>query len=582
MSNLIAPGPERRLSTILVADAVGYSRWMSSDEEGTLRALTLARSIIVAVIGSFQGRVFSGAGDSILAEFASPVDAVRCAVDIQKRLAERPDEAWAGPPLSFRVGVHVGDVMVAGDDLLGDAVNVAARIEASADSGGVCVSAAVLDHVEGRLPLLYEPIGEQQFKNLDRPIRLYRVMARADQVGARPSEGSARASSIAVLPFTVMGPSEDIAYLGDGLAEDIVAKLTRFRELRVIAWSSSLAYKGRAAAIEQIGLDLKVRYVLTGSVRRGAAAARVTARLVNTADGTQVWAERYDRSLGDLFDIQEDLARRIVVTLVAHVNDEEVRRVRGGGTADLEAFSLLAQANEALYRFEPEGNRLARSLLERARERDPRFARVVAALSVCHHLDWTYGWGDDPAGALARAEALAQEAVELDPMNARAHAALGYAHITANRPARAMASYERALALNPNDADILAEFGLAQTYAGWPAKAVATLSQAIDLNPLAPDWYHWFLGNALFSLGRYGDVIAVIGRMRDRTQGARLLAACHALEGHAEQARSHAREVLAAQPDFTVSAWIERLPRDPDDRSAQSYAEGLRKAGLPP
>jgi adenylate cyclase len=566
---------ERKLSTILVADAVGSSRLMSADEEGTLRALTASRDDIRSLVGRHHGRVFGGAGDSVLAEFASAVEAVRCAVAIQERLAEGRDGVAR---LDFRIGLHLGDVIIDGQDLMGDGVNVAVRIESLAEARGICVSATVLDQVEGKLPLLFEPLGEQMLKNLPRPVRVYRVL-RGDS-RARGAVAAAGVPTIAVLPFVPIGAESETSFI-DGIAEDVTANLARFRELQVIAWNSTRTYRGRSVGSDQVGRELGVRYVVEGNVRLAAGRARIHARLLAAADGGQVWAERYDREVTDIFAVQDDVAQKIVATLVDRVEAVELARMRRGGTYDLRAYGLFVAAQEHAHRFTEEDNARARALLGQALELDPAFARAHAVLAMCRIHDWRYRWGTSPEAMMELAEIAARQAILLDETNAHGHIALGNVHLYAGEVDPAMAEYDRAIALNPHDPDVLVEYGSALAYVGRPGEGLVLLEKAVALNPVAPDWYLWFLGDAHFCRGAYAEALRVLGRMRDPRQGLRLLAASATLVGDVEAARAYGREVLRTQPGFTISRWASTLPGS-DAEVMNRFVEGLKGAGLPP
>lgn len=574
---------ERRLSTILFADAVGYSRLMGEDEEGTLAALKESRRIVDRLVGEQRGRVFGGAGDSVLAEFQNPVSAMAAALAIQEETgrvnADRPSDRR----MLFRIGVNIGDVLVDGENLFGDGVNVAARLEALAQPGGIAMSEAVREHVKDKLPVRIEDFGERRLKNIVRPVHVYRVPPSVPANAAPLREGELvlpTKPSIAVLPFVNMSGDPDQAYFSDGISEDIITSLSKFRELFVISRHSSFAYRDREVDAATVGRALGVRYVMQGSVRTDGNRVRISAQLVDASTSRHLWAERYDRDLTDVFAAQDEVTELIVATISQRLAVTERGRQRSVGTGDIEAYGLLMRAQRLLFAGGREANAEARSLYERAIGRDAEFARAYAGLSMTHILDWRYGWSADEAKSLETATTLAKKAVAMDAGNARAQAALGFAYLYQKQTRLALAAYERALALNPNDADIMVEYADALTYNGRPNEAVELIGRAMRFNPYFPDWYLWYLADAYYTQGRFEDAIATINRMQDPTEGRRILAASYAQLGRIEEAHQQAALVLKAQPGFTISEWASKLPYQ-DQGELAHYQEGLRLAGLP-
>jgi len=574
---------ERRLSTILCADAVGYSRLMGEDEEGTLAALKESRGIIDRLVVEQRGRVFGGAGDSVLAEFQNPVSAVAAALAIQDETgrvnADRPSERR----MLLRIGVNIGDVLVDGENLFGDGVNVAARLEALAQPGGIAMSEAVREHVKDRLAVVIEDFGERRLKNIVRPVHVYRVPPAMATNATTVREGELpipTKPSIAVLPFVNMTGEADQAYFSDGISEDIITSLSKFRELFVISRHSSFAYRDREVDAATVGRALGVRYVLQGSVRADGNRVRISSQLVDGSTNRHLWAERYDRDLTDVFAVQDEVTELIVATLAQRLAVTERGRQRGGGTGDVEAYGLLMRAQRLLFAGGKTANAEARELYERAIKRDAEFARAYAGLSMTHILDWRYGWSADEAKSLETAMTLAKKAVAMDAGNARAQAALGFAYLYEKQPTLALAAYERALALNPNDADIMVEYADALTYNGRPNEAVELIGRAMRFNPYFPDWYLWYLADAYYTQGRFEDAIATVNRMQDATEGRRILAASYAQLGRLDEARQQAALVLKAHPDFTIEEWASKIPyQDPGELA--HYQEALRLAGLP-
>lgn len=583
-------GIRRKLSMILSADAAGFSRLMGADEEGTLRVLKHHRAAIDALVAEHRGRIFGGAGDSLVAEFSTADAAVRCALRMQEAIAAGNADLPEDHRMRFRIGINLGDVMVEGDNLFGDGVNVAVRLERLAEPGGISISGTVYDQIEGRLPLRFEPLGERVVKNIARPVRVYRLSPgepasggpdeAVDSAAPRESGSSPALPSIAVLPFVNKTGDPQQAYFSDGIAEDVITSLSKFRELFVISRNSSFRFRGGEADPRRTGRELGVRYLLQGTVRRAGDRVRIAVQLVDTTTGHHLWAERYDRDLADVFAVQDELTQLIVGTLAVRLEEAERLRFRQAETADLEAYGLVLRGQMLLRRYARDANAQAQALYRRALERDPRYARAHAALAMTHIFEWRYRWSDDPAASLERALAHANRAVTLDDAGARGHAALGFVLLYTKQRAAAVAEYERALALNPNDADIMAEAADALIHDGRAAEAVELLHKAMRLNPFFPDWYLWYLGDAYYTLGRYEDAIRALERMSNPAEGHRLLAASFAQLGRRDEAAAHVAEVLRLHPGFSIADWAARQP-DQDRDALEHYLEGLRRAGLP-
>jgi len=575
---------ERRLSTVLCADVAGYSRLMGVDEEGTLSTLKKSRQIVDRVVVSQRGRVFGGAGDSVMAEFQNPVAAVMAALEIQEETIRLNADRPVDQRMLFRIGINLGDLIVDGENLFGDGVNVAARLEALAEPGGIAMSQAVREQVQGKMPLAASDFGERRLKNIARPVRVYRV-APSFELNRFVAEGRGELlvpskPSIAVLPFVNMTGDPEQAFFSDGISEDIITSLSKFRELFVISRHSSFAYRDKDADAPTVGRALGVRYVLQGSVRASGNRARISVQLVDTSSGRHLWAERYDRELTDAFAVQDEVTELIVATISQRLAATERGRSGSAGTGDFEAYGLLMRGHRLMFTGGREDNREARRMFEKAIERDPEFARAYAGLSMTHILDWRYDWSADPDQSLKKALELAKRAVAMDAGNARAHAALGFAYLYTQHTSLAVGCYERALALNPNDADIMVEFADVLTYDNRPTEAVKLIERAMRLNPYFPDWYLWYLADAYYTLGRYEDAIATLQRMQDPTEGRRILAASYAQLGRFEEAHAQAALVLKQQPDFTIRKWAKKQP-DQDPSGLDHYLAALRAAGLP-
>ncbi len=580
-------GYGRKLTAILSADLKGYSSLMGRDEEATHRATHACLELFAARIAAYQGRVASVAGDGLLADFPSVINALKCAVEVLREIEATDFDMAQGEKIEFRVGVNLGDVIAEEGNIFGDSVNVAARLQQIALPGGICISRAVYEQVKNKLALGYEYLGDHHLKNIAEPVEIYRV--HADPEGALKSAAVRKTTeplalparpSIAVLPFDDMSETREQGYFCDGITEDIITSLSKFRELFVISRNSSFVFKGKTFTVQQAGRELGVRYLLEGSVRRSGSRVRITAQLIDALAGHHLWADRYDRELTDLFEVQDEVTRVIVAALAVKVEEAERSRVRRIETADLEAYGFLLRGQEHFFQYTREGNARAREMYEQAIARDPGYARAHAALSRTYNDDWRYAWSDSPEASLDKALDLAKKSVALDDSDASGHSELGIVYLYRKDLDRAIAEFERALTLNPNNADIMAELADALAYNGQPEDAVALIREAMRLNPHYPDWYLWHLADALYMLRRYDDAIAALQQMHNVAEGRRLLAASYAQLGRLDEARAQAQEVLKLHPNFSVARWVAIQPnRVPAQR--EHFVEGLRKAGLP-
>jgi adenylate cyclase len=582
-------GVIRKLAVILAADVAGYSRLMAADEEGTLATLTARRRVIDDLIARHHGRIFTTAGDSVMAEFASAVEAVRCAAAIQQETARLNADLPEPRRMLFRVGVNLGDVIVGGDNLFGDGVNIAARLESVADPGGICVSAAVYDQVRNKVDFRIDDRGEQSLKNIGHPVHVFSV--RPDRAAepasvleqmatVSPSRGSAL-PSIAVLPFANLGGDPEQDYFADGITEDLITELSRFQELRVIARNSVLTYKSKPVRVQQVGTDLGVRYVLEGSVRRAGSRIRITAQLIEAATDHHLWAERFDRDIADIFAVQDEVTSRIVATLAGKLAESERRRARNGQTGNLEAYDCVLRGRELWGRFTPEDNREARRLYEKAIQLDAGYARAYASLAWTYLVEHSERWTSPEERPLERALEIAREGVTVNPASHSNYLVLGQVCITKGLHDEALEALENAINLNPNDADCYVFLANALTRAGRADEAIDLVGKAQSLNPAPPPWYTLYLGIAYYIVRRYDDAVTALrrgGPLGDVRQ--RWLAASYAQLGRAAEAKAAAAEYLKRTPDFSIASHLEMNPfRRAEDR--EHYAEGLRKAGLP-
>ena len=582
-------GVTRKLAVILAADVAGYSRLMAADEEGTLAALNARRQVIDELIARHHGRIFTTAGDSVMAEFASAVEAVRCAAAIQQEIERRNADLPEPRRMLFRVGVNLGDVMVGGDNLFGDGVNVAARLESVAEPGGICISGAVYDQIRNKVDLSFDDLGERSLKNIGYPVRVFGVRrdgaAEPGSLPERPAGISpirpSALPSIAVLPFANLGGDPEQEYFADGITEDLITELSRFQELRVIARNSVMTYKTKPVRVQEVGRDLGVRYVLEGSVRKAGGRVRITAQLIDAGTGHHLWAERFDRDLADIFAVQDEVTGRIVATLAGKLAESERRRARSGQTENLEAYDCVLRGRELWYRFTPEANREARRLYEKAIELDPDYARAYASLAWTYLVEHSERWGSAEDQPLERALEIARRGVMVNPVSHSNHLALGQVCLSKGLHDEALEALETAITLNPNDADGYVFLAETLSYAGRPDEAIDLVEKAQRLNPAYPRWYAWNLGTAFYVARRYDDAVTALRRGSPLVAMAyRWLAVAYAQLGREQEAKAAAEEYLKRTPDFSLARHLELMPfQHAEDRD--HYAEGLRKAGLP-
>lgn len=577
--------PTRKLTAILYADVVGYSRLTGKDELGTHQRVMGVLDQASAAITDGGGKVLRYAGDAILAEFPSVVGAVETAVGIQNSIAERNTNLDDGERVEIRIGVNLGEVLQDRDEIYGEGVNLAARLEAAAKPGGLCMSAAVHDQVGGKVDIVLADGGEQSFKNIDRPVRVYHW-----KPGTVSAHQAAEAlplpdrPSIAVLPFDNMSKDPDQEFFADGLAEDIITELSREEELFVTARHSTFAYKGLSTDIRQIARELGVQYVLEGSVRRAGDRLRLNAQLIEAEGNRHIWAERYDRQVADIFDIQDELTSTIYNTLLQKVRDTSMDSAMRRPTQNMAVYDLCARAFGLIYRLNQADNEKALQAVQQALALDPNFARA-------HWLEaWVYiyrvfaGWEDDHVPALEHAREAALKSVNCDPKDFWGYGTLGFAELFLHNNDRALTAIDQAIALNPNSADNRAIRALALNYLGRPEEALAEIQNAIRHNPHHPYYYLSAAGRALFMLERYDEALPYLERLVHATRhipvwGA-LLAACYVALGRKEEGRDEVRKLLAKRPEMTLTEFKTIVPLR-DERYWEQYAGMLRQAGLP-
>ena len=589
---------ERRLVAILAADVVGYSHLMGEDEAGTLdRLKALRKELVQPKIRERKGRIVKLMGDGLLAEFPSVVEAVQCAGDIQDSMSEREADLPDDQRIRLRIGVNLGDIIVEGSDIYGDGVNVAARLEALADPGGICISGSVFDQVKGKVDLGFEDRGEQEVKNIAEPVQVYRVLTDAPAIQDVRSSSTVLPlpdkPSIAVLPFTNMSGDPEQEYFSDGITEDIITELSRFRSLFVIARNSSFHYKGQSPKVHDLGRELGVAYVVEGSVRKAGNRVRVTTQLVEAASGNHLWAERYDRDLEDIFAIQDDLTRTIVSTVAGRIEVVGHRRASRTNADGLEAYDLVLRARRHCYAFTKPDNAKAKKLLERAIALDPSNARAHAALANCHHLDWISHWAAVGDESLNEAHRLAKRAVELDGTDSYAQWTLGCTYMFERRYQNSRLHVERALELNPNDVEARALYGMILTNIGETNEAMAAYREAELVDPHHLSWMPWYWGWTYFTVSRFNEAIEALERIEQpHLEILALLAASYAYVGRSKEASralnsllSVAEKEMVDPPGRSATAWARdwnTLQSYKDDALREVLAAGLRKAGLDP
>ena len=614
----------RKLAVILSADVKEFGRRMEADEEGTLRTLLAYRAMMDQFIVRHGGRIVGTAGDSVLAEFSSPVEAARCACEIQDELAKRNSSIPRDRQLEFRVGINLGDVIAEGNDLFGDGVNLAARLQALADPGGILVSGGVYDQIKTKLPFGYDFLGEQKVKNLTEPVRIYRVhqdparRRRATGAGWRrwrglavvvlivlaaglaiwradpslaprllaliapsgPLRTSAQAS-IAVLPFADQSSGQSNEYFSDGISEDLVTALGRFSNVSVASWSAVARYKGVVVSPAQLQRELGVRYVVDGNVRRAGSRVRVTVRLSETENGTLLWSEQYDEPVDDIFALQDRIVRRIVSAMAIRVTYREQERASAKTTKNLSAYDEYLRGRQVFRRLTLSANLQSRGFFEKAIELDPNYADALAMLAWTYSKAADLGWTERPHKAFERAHDLAQAALRVNPSNELAHVLLAVNYTYHREFDLALSELQHAAKANPNYGGDSSERGWVLLLAGRSGEAISVLEDAVRFDPHPMPNVPFLLGLAYYLNERYSDAIAIleaaIGRHPQHRSLYVALAASYGETGRLDHAKRAAANLRSLDPFFEVDQFGEAF-RDPADR--KRIQDGLRKAGL--
>ncbi len=623
---------KRKLSAILSADVKGYSRLMGDDELATIETLKKYRELISSLTDQFRGRVVDSPGDNLLAEFGSVVDAVQCAVKIQKELKKENDEIPESRRMEFRIGVNLGDVVEDYERIYGDGVNIAARVEGLADGGGICISRTAYDQVKNKISTGYEYLGEHRVKNIKDPVGVYRLLPDAEVKGSvvykrrrddprhrkraaiialivlvvavasfmvwnlylrgpaiapasieRMAFPLPEIPSIAVLPFTNMSGDPEQDYIGDGLSENIISALSVSSKIFVIARNSTFIYKGRPVKVQQVAEDLGVQYVLEGSIQKSGDRLRVTAQLIDALKGHHLWSEKYDREMKEFFNLQDEITIKIMTALMVTLTDGELARIQAKGTNNLEAYLLRLQGQEQTRRMNKAGNILGRQMAEKAIALDPKYAEAYYVLALTYANEVPLGLSENPMQSYIKAMEMAQKALLLDESLASAYSLMGWILTLMGQHDKGIAECDRAISLEPNSA--LAHFfmSLVLRYAGRQEEAITMTKEAIRLDPMPQSTYYQSLTNSYCLMGHYDEAITA-GKEAIRIEPNNLtarafLAVAYSLKGREEEARSEAREVLRINPKFSADYWAKTMPYR-NEKDKELIITALRKAGL--
>jgi adenylate cyclase len=617
---------QRKLTAIMSADVAGYSRLMEHDEAQTVKTLTTYRAIMTELITQHGGRVVDSPGDNLLAEFPSVVDAAESAVAIQKELKAKNADLPENRRMEFRIGINLGDVIAEGEGIYGDGVNIAARVESLSDSGGICISGTAYDQIAKKLPLGYEYLGEQTVKNIEKPIRVYRVLMDPEAAGKvigekrpisrqwrwaavalivvagvlaiwnfyfRPPFEPASVEkmafslpdkpSIAVLPFNNMSGDPNQEYFSDGITEEIITALSKTPKLLVIARNSTFSYKGKPVKVQQVAEELGVQYVLEGSVRKAEDQVRITAQLIDALSGHHIWAERYDRDLKDIFAVQDEITKKIITALQVELTEGEQALVYGRGTKNLEAYLKVLQAAEVGRRLNQEDNLKARRMAEEAIALDPNYASAYRELGATHMREVWLSIAKSPGDSLRRAAELAKKALALDESLPPAHTMLGQVYLLSRAFEKAIAEGQQVVEIDPNGAESHWFLGLALVFSGRPEEAIQSLKKAIRLNPFAPSHYFHSRALAHWYLGQYEEAIEwgekAVKRSPQNQLSHAVLTMSYSSAGREEEARAQGAKLLRINPKYCVRRRGEGRFKDPGVN--ERFKNTLRKAGVP-
>ena len=582
---------ERRLAAIMAADVVGYGLLMGEDEQGTLaRLMEWREKIVDPAVRRHKGRVFKSMGDGLLAEFGSVVDAVLCGVEIQNEMGAHQGEDPNRQCIQTRIGINLGDVIIEGDDIYGDGVNIAARLEALADPGAVCVSAKVRDEVKGKVKLSFDDLGARSLKNIAEPVRVYRIVTESLATSAAravklSSWAHSEKPSIAVLPFDSMSSDRELEYFADGISEEVITALSRVPDLFVIARNSTFVYKGRAANVPRVAEELGVKYILEGSVRAAGNQVRVTAQLIEGASGRHLWAERYDGRLDDIFQVQDDITRNIALALQVKLTYGELARLWEGQTTNLSAWAKMVEGRRFFNQYDRGNILAARRLFEEAVAIDPTYGGALIHLGLTYWWEARYVIEVDVGDALARAEEVIQRLEHLGNRDSGVHFLKGYVAFIRGEHETAISEIEKAMALSPSGTWVLSVLGQVYIFAGQPQMGIQALTQAMRLSPYHLDWqpYNLALGYA-WAGENEGEAIRMaeeyVQRLPTDPYGYTNLAIVQAFFGHEAQAAAAIGSLRCRSPAFCARnlrrSELYKRPADLD-----RVVTVLREAGLP-
>ena len=624
----------RKMSVILSADVKGYSRLMSADEEGTVKALNDCREIIARCVDDHRGRIVDSPGDNVLAEFVSTVEAIKCAVKMQEDLKVRNDDLPESERMEFRIGINLGDVIEEGDRIYGDGVNIAARLEGLSEAGGICISGTAFDQVKGKLSLGYQFVGKQTVKNIPDPIRAYKVLMAPEDAGkiigeAKPNKWrwvlAAAAMltaivvaffisniyfgpppiepasvekmafplpekpSIAVLPFKNLSndPAQD--YIAVGITENIISALSNISDMFVIASDSTSTYKGKAVKIQQVSEELGVRYVLEGSAQKSGNRVRVTAQLIDATTGHYLWTEKYDRELQELFDLQDEITHRIIVELQVKLTEGEQARVSQKSTTNLEAWSYANRGLTIWMHISKENNTKAMELFKQAVELDPNYVWAWVRLAWTHVAAADRGWSQNPSEDFKIFLEISKKVLAMDESNSDVHALLGLSYLSQKEPEKAIAEGEKAIALGPTNAQAHVLLAVTMNDVGRFDEAIRLVEKAMRLHPYYPAYYLSWLGGGYLMTGRYEDALTVYKQLLDRSQKGEFpavdahlyLVELYTEMGREDEARAHAAEIFKIEPGFSLKRIRSINSFDYQDPALlERRLKVLRKAGL--
>ena len=625
-------GFKRKLVAILSADVKGYSRLMEEDEEATIRTITEYRKIITEHVKQHEGRVVDSPGDNVLAEFASVVDALKCAVDTQKEITEQNESLTENRKMEFRIGINLGDVAEEGDRIYGDGVNVAARIESLADPGGICISRTAYDQVRKKLKLGYEYLGEHSVKNIDEPVRVYRVLTAPKNAGVvigektvsgrkwrrlafaagiclivvaggltawniylQKSKGVEPADinkmafplpdkpSIAVLPFDNLSGDPEQDYFSDGLSEEIITALSKVPRMFVIARNTTFTYKGQAVKVQQVAEELGVRYVLEGSIRKDENKIRITAQLIDATAGHHLWAERYDRDLKDIFALQDEITMKILSELELRLTDGEQALIYRRGTNNLQVYLKFLQAVHYVRNTNPEDNHKARKIIEDIISIEPNYAMAYGLLGETYMMDVWFGTTKSPIDSLRKAASMLEKALYFDKSLGAPYAILGHINVLKRDWEKGISLGYKAIELEPNGANSHYHLGMGLNFADRSEEAIPILKKAIRLNPVASGLYVHHIAIAYRMMEKYDKAVEYGEKAVQRSPNYHFahlnLAACYLLAGREEEARAEAKEVIRLNPGFSLDKFAKTVPLK-NQEELKRFIAALRRSGL--